>query len=193
MKKVPRALIILGSESDDAQVAPIYKSFQATELELLVIVASCHRDAAKVRKLAKSGKLLDFDFVIYCGGKAFAAAGVLDAWCHHFAVKHHRPATRIIGVALGSQGTDSLPLNLSLYDVLNDPKLKALLAAILSIEELPSQPVGLKKDRSAFVGPKGLREVLEKIIDDEGEFSEPTVRKGRTYKELYNNFRLVAT
>ena len=119
-----KVAVILGSKSDIPAVIDIIKRWKASSeagqiYELVVHVISCHRNPKILRQWTENpGKT--YDAIIAVGGKAFAMPGVLDAWLYHY---HEGAAPSVIGVALGKPGS------------------KALQAAVLSIEEIPGQPV----------------------------------------------------
>ncbi|MDD4931087.1 MAG: phosphoribosylaminoimidazolesuccinocarboxamide synthase [Candidatus Colwellbacteria bacterium] len=113
-------------------------------------VISCHRNPEELAKFIKD--ISGFDIIIGVGGKALALPGIIDAWIHSLGKN-----IPVAGVALG------------------EPESKALLAAQLSIEEIPGQPVIIDEmEGHAYTGPSGLKKLLERITY--GELPPPKPR-----------------
>ncbi len=148
LKKQKRGIaIICGSESD----LPDIKSVCGPRENIRLNVVSCHRNPEELVDLVRD--MQGVDVIIGVGGKALALPGVIDAWAHHF-----KKNIRVAGVALGEEGSNEL------------------LAAQLSIEELPSQPVIVDEFTGrAYVGSSGLRKLIQRI--DEGELPPAKPRK----------------
>lgn len=97
----------------------------------------------------------DVDVVVCVGGMALALPGVVDAWAHHFG-----KSVRVCGVALGEPGSESL------------------LAAQLSISEIPGQPVVTDElAGGVYTGSQGLHSLLDRIRDGELPPEKPRVNK----------------
>lgn len=147
-----KILVICGSESDLDSVKKVYDQTAISE-RITTHVISCHRNPDALRRLVTSGEIDKFDVVICAGGKAFALPGVLDAL-----VYADMKIIPIAGVALGEPGS------------------KSLLAAQLSIEEIPGQPVIINEiTGQAYSGEQGLRDLLNRI--DQGELPPAKIRK----------------
>jgi AIR carboxylase len=146
-----KVIIICGSETDLPQVKEVC-SDSTIKAKIVVHIMSCHRNPRELKDFIFN-RLQEGDMVICVGSKALALPGVVDAWAHCF-----NKNIRVAGVALGE--TDS----------------KALLAAQLSIDELPGQPVIMNEmTGQVYTGPSGLRELLHRV--DNGEFPPPKPRK----------------
>jgi phosphoribosylcarboxyaminoimidazole (NCAIR) mutase len=127
-------------------------------------IVSCHRHPEKTRRLAKSCRIRKYDLVIAAGSKAFALAGVLDAWLYYY-----KQDVCVAAVALGSPGS------------------KSLLAAELSIEEIPGQPVILDENGKAYSGQAGLRAILERVAHGELPPAAPREEKPAG-KNVWKNY-----
>lgn len=143
-----RLVIVVGSESDVPAVREALDRFsqypwkQISSIALHVV--SCHRNPFELRDFALN-KCYGTDVVVAAGGKAFALPGVLDAWLH--ASGQEIP---VIGVALGSPGTEALE------------------DACRSIKGLPGSPVVMDEMRGeVYVGVEGIVQALIRI--NEGE------------------------
>jgi len=153
-----KVAVVVGSESDlvhvrkaVAALPPVSEFGQIISLD--VHVMSCHRNPGELRQFVADG-CRGANVVVAAGGKALALPGVLDAEIHFQKAKH----VPVIGVALG------------------EPESEALLAAQLSIEELPSQPVVLDEvSGKAYTGVDGLIAALKRV--DTGELPPPKPRK----------------
>lgn len=152
VERNPQTIVIVcGSESDLPTVKNVLYSVSLENVRLAVHVMSCHRNPLDVMDFAKNPGA---DVIICVGGKAFALPGVMDAFLHCY--EHDVP---VIGVALG------------------DPGSKALLAAQLSIEEIPGAPIIMDEASGVYVGEQGLRSAINRIIDGELPLSKPRTEK----------------
>jgi len=141
---VAKVAIVCGSESDLPAVQEAVRGILPQDAEIVVHVMSCHRNPKEVAAFAANG-CGGAEAVIAVGGKALALPGIVDAHAH--ALGFDIP---VIGVALGEPGSD------------------ALLAAQLSIEELPGAPVIIDEFvERAYEGADGLRDALDRIISGE--------------------------
>ncbi|MFH1968104.1 MAG: phosphoribosylaminoimidazolesuccinocarboxamide synthase [bacterium] len=158
-RKVKTIAIVCGSESDLPVVRDVFATILPQEAKLAVHVMSCHRNPLDVMAFAEVG-CKDVDAVICAGGKAFALPGVIDAFSHYYDVD-----IPVIGVALG------------------EPDSEELLAAKLSIKQLPGAPVIMDEiEGKPYVGSHGLSWAIRRIID--GELPPP---KPRTEKPVQMN------
>jgi phosphoribosylaminoimidazole-succinocarboxamide synthase len=155
-------LIIAGSESDLPEIKDaIGRLAPASNFGIVVHVMSCHRNPLEVMHFVlNAGKPLDYDVIIGVGSKALALPGIIDAWANHF--------NRVAGVALGKPGSEEL------------------LAAQLSITQIPGQPVIINEiTGEAYTGVEGLAELLNRI--DSGELPP---EKPRKHKDIQINVSL---
>lgn len=151
-----KILIICGSETDVPEVdemLDIYGSSMNAEIKGHVI--SCHRNPLELMKFIKGLRVRSFDLIICYGSKAFALPGVVDAWIHKF--KKH---ILVAGVASG------------------DTRSKEFLAAQLSIDEIPGQPVIMDElTGQVYACISGLRDLIHRV--DYGELPPPKPRKDK--------------
>ncbi len=125
--------VVLGSRNDLEQVqAGIEFLISATAGKVRLHIISCHRNPQALRDYAKY--LEGVDVVIAAAGKAAALPGVLKAWLVHFG----KTKIPVIGVALAGETPDACE------------------AAIVSIEQIPGQPVELDEKGQAYSGPGGM-------------------------------------
>jgi len=151
-------LVICGSESDLMQVKTACLSSEKAKIRIDIM--SCHRNPLDVMQLAEREDLIQYDVIIGAGSKALALPGIIDAWVNYFGRN-----IRVCGVALGESGS------------------KALLAAQLSIEELPGQPVIMNELASqAYSGVSGLKELIWRI--DNGELPPMKPRTAKPIQKL---------
>ena len=138
-----KVAIMLGSRSDLPQLESVIKHLQDehSNIQIDKHILSCHRNVNDLNLFVFRDNCMGAEAIFYCGGKAFAAPGVLKA--NIDAANQDIP---VFGIALGKEGS------------------KSLQAAILSIEELPGTPVMLKEDGSAYVGANGLVEAFERAV-----------------------------
>lgn len=144
-EKLPKKVIIIcGSESDLPAIIPICKRFLGpikAYLNITIHVISCHRNPHELLEFIQQGNINGYDVIICAGGMALALPGVIDAWLHFC-----KKTIPVAGVALG------------------EPDSQALLAAQLSITQLPGQPVIFNETTGqAYTGSDGLFELLERI------------------------------
>ena len=137
----PKISIVIGSESDLSQVAAGVAFLKSKEIAFDVNVISCHRNPKE---------LLDFvsrtsaEIIIAGAGEAAALPGIIKS--HLSRLAYDIP---VIGVAF--KGKDH----------------KADMAAKLSIENLPGQPVELTSDGQAYFGPEGFENACKAAVQDE--------------------------
>lgn len=151
-----KVALIFGSESD-FRYASSARGFselfmgkgQVATIEAHVV--SCHRNPEELARFVADG-CGGADVVVAAGGKAFALPGVLDAMIYHSG-----QTIPVVGVALGESGT------------------RAFEAALLSIEEVPGQPVVIDEVVGrVYCGTDGLWDALLRI--DQGELPPPKPR-----------------
>ena len=161
--RVKKITIICGSESDLLLVPDVIRRHFASG-KLTVHVMSCHRNPSEVQNFVKEG-CGGADVVIGVGSKALALPGVLDAWLYYYGKD-----IPVIGVALGEQGS------------------RALEAAVLSIEELPSSPVLINElTGKCYQGQEGLWQAIDRVINGELLPQKPRVEKP-VQMEVFKNF-----
>lgn len=158
--KIPRVAVLAGSDSDWPAVKDTVASVPSEASKVMVHIMSCHRNPYQVMEFARHAD--GVDAIICVGGKAFALPGVVDAFAHDLNVP-------VIGVALGQPGSEEL------------------LAAQLSIKQLPSSPVIMDEINGVYTGPQGLRQALDRVI-----YGELPPQKPRTDKpvqmDIYKNY-----
>lgn len=103
-----------------------------------VHILSCHRNPLRLREFVEE-HCEGVNAIIAVGGKAFALPGVLDAFLYARGKK-----IPVIGVALGEPGSMDL------------------LAAELSISQLPGQPVIMDEQSGVYSGSDGLQEAISR-------------------------------
>jgi len=146
-------LLICGSETDLPQVKAVCDDAELASTKVTIHIMSCHRNPQDLTDFINSSRSREYDVIIGVGSKALALPGVIDAWVYHFGQD-----VRVAGVALGEPGS------------------KDLLAAQLSITQLPGQPVIFNEmTGQAYTGVSGLRELLDRI--DNGELPPVKPRK----------------
>lgn len=151
-RKQKRIALVFGSQSD-IPVAGLLTPEMLGGAGVLVNIISCHRNPSEVDEFAQD--LQDVDVVIAAGGLAFALPGVLDAWLHKW-----QKCIPVVGVAFGQEGSQEL------------------LAAQLSISQLPGQPVVMDEmTGEVYSGREGFREALARVLC--GELPPPKARKDR--------------
>jgi phosphoribosylcarboxyaminoimidazole (NCAIR) mutase len=150
-----KVTVVLGSESDIPTVAEFLKRGPYGNIGALSVnVISCHRNPDALRRFAMTG-CGGADAVLAAGGKAFALPGVLDAL-----LASNGFEIPVVGVALGKEVSTSLQ------------------AAILSIQELPGEPVVMDDLEAApFYGPGGFERALDQIA--RGELPPLAPRTGK--------------
>jgi phosphoribosylaminoimidazole-succinocarboxamide synthase len=151
--------IVFGSESDiDEQTREVLRGIQDGKYKIpasiTVHVISCHRNPGELREFVQTG-CRQADIIIAAGGKAFALPGVLDAL-----IAESGKSIPVVGVALGEPGSE------------------ARQAAVLSIKQLPGQPVVM--DELAGEVFTDLAEALNRVIN--GELLPPKSRQTKPAK-----------
>ncbi|MHB8831141.1 MAG: phosphoribosylaminoimidazolesuccinocarboxamide synthase [Patescibacteria group bacterium] len=149
--------VISGSESDMGQMtfglAALDRARQAGEAQYRRHVISCHRNPEELAQYAHS---LPDDVIVVAGaGMAAALPGVLKA----LLVKEGKAQIPVIGVAFAGNTEDDY------------------LAARLSIERLPGQPVLLAPDGKAYFGPLGFENACLAALCHEFLPAEPPANK----------------
>ncbi len=144
----PSVHVIVGSNSDFLQIEHGISHFESHGIEHKVHVISCHRNrdelANYVADIAQHQEGRP-DRIIAGAGMAAALPGVLKAELCNFGLKE----IPVIGVAFqGKSDTDNL-------------------AAQLSIERLPEEPVELDKAGNAYFGSEGFMRACDSAIHDE--------------------------
>lgn len=127
-----RVHILVGSKSDLPQIERGFHSL-ASRADVVVSGVSCHRNPLELMKFCQQEVRCD-DIVIVGAGKAAALPGMCKAFLCQFGL----PMVPVIGVAFKGESADDNQ------------------AAILSIENLPGQPVELDQDGHAYFGPEGF-------------------------------------
>lgn len=135
--------IVLGSRSDLDQAL---EALQVTKSEanMNLHIVSCHRNPNELAGLI-STDLIKADVVVVGAGKAAQLPSAIKTELCRLG----RPDIPVIGVACKGD---------------ND---RSNTAAILSIEELPDQPVELDPEGHAYFGEDGFLSALESAIGDE--------------------------
>ncbi len=155
-----RVAIVAGSESDLPAIGAVVECsarhgvFDGALSTIETHVISCHRNPVELNSFAEAG-CGGADVVICAGGKALALPGVLDALLYA-----KGKSIPVIGVALAPEGSVSEQ------------------AAVLSIEELPGNPVVIDEMKgSAYVGGRGLLQALLRVAH--GEMPPPQHRPAK--------------
>ncbi len=159
-----KIVVLCGSESDLPMVEPVIKEIRPSTAQIAVHVISCHRNPGELDEYAGDlahGVEIVADAYICAGGMAFALPGVFDAFA-----KRHGRLLPIIGVALGK-----------------DTQLEA---AKLSISELPGAPVIMDENDGVYVGSKGLRDAVNRVIHGELPPRKPAQSKPVRFNALAN-------
>lgn len=152
-RPIPKVVIVCGSESDLPAVRKVLDRFFTNVAHVSVHVMSCHRNPFEIVGSAEKG--FEADAIIGVGSKALALPGMIDAFAR--AKKSDVP---VIGVALGQPGS------------------KELLAAQLSIEELPSTPVIMDETSGqCYTGEEGLFNAIRRVAFGELPPAKPRVEK----------------
>jgi len=152
-----RIEVVTGSESDVAQMKDgldfLDKAQHDGRIEARRHIISCHRNPLV---LAAFAKRIPSDAIVIAGaGMAAALPGVLKA----LLVYEGKPDIPVIGVAF--EGKNEI----------------ADIAARLSIEQLPGQPVQLRPDGTAHFGPDGFNDACHSAIYDEFLPTQPGIPK----------------
>lgn len=150
--------LILGSKSDfkEAEMAiAVAKKYVNNGFlrELNIHVLSCHRNPLDLVEFTKQG-CFGADVVVAVGGKAFALPGVLDAHLHANGWR-----VPVIGVAFGQHGSEEL------------------LAAELSISQIPGRPVLMDEKISVYCNSAGLLKAIARAAFSEMPPGLPRAQK----------------
>ena len=79
-RKLPKALVIMGSDSDYAVMKDCLSHLKKFEVEYDCVVCSAHRTPEKSRELAKNAQKKGYDCIIAAAGKAAHLPGVNAAY-----------------------------------------------------------------------------------------------------------------
>jgi len=140
----PTVEIVIGSKNDSPQLEKgLYFLNTGRHAKNRVSVLSCHRNPEDIHRFAMKG--CEADVVIAGAGEAAALPGIIKSWLCHYG-KSHIP---VIGVAFRGKNW------------------KADMAARLSIENLPGQPVEMDSDGNAYFGPEGFEKACVSAMNDE--------------------------
>jgi len=143
-RRVPKIAVVCGSKNDWHLVEGVVKDVDKSQAQIVVHVLSCHRNPQAVWEFAQSGGE-GADVILGVGGKALALPGMISSFAHA-----NGKDVPVVGVALG------------------DPGSEGLLAAQLSITEVPGSPVVVdERTGNAYTGAEGLETALHRIIDGE--------------------------
>ncbi|MFA6077425.1 MAG: phosphoribosylaminoimidazolesuccinocarboxamide synthase [Candidatus Paceibacterota bacterium] len=153
-----KVAVVFGSVSDrkEAEVAiAVAKKYVSNGLlhELNIHVLSCHRNPLDLVEFTKQG-CFGADVVVAAGGKAFALPGVLDAHLHANGWR-----IPVIGVAFGHSGSEEL------------------LAAELSISQIPGRPVLMDEKVGVYCNSAGLSMAIARAAFSEMPPGLPRVKK----------------
>ncbi|MCX6719059.1 MAG: AIR carboxylase family protein [Candidatus Taylorbacteria bacterium] len=141
----PKILIVLGSRSDLEQTRTGIDSLRGIAT-VEVSILSCHRNPERVGTFVRDMFMGNPpDIVIAGAGMAAALPGMIKAFACYLGYTN----TPVIGVGCkGKTGQDDL-------------------AATLSIECLPGQPVELGPGRKAYFGPEGFQGACSAAVNHE--------------------------
>jgi phosphoribosylaminoimidazole-succinocarboxamide synthase len=147
--------LLFGSASDIASLGGTLDHVNLGNAagEPAVHVVSCHRNPDELRTFVDSG-CGGVDAIVASGGMAFALPGVLESLIHQSG--RHVP---VVGVALGKKDSEDL------------------LAAQLSISQLPSQPVVMDEVYGVYTGAEGFKAAIRRVLD--GELPPPKIRTAK--------------
>jgi phosphoribosylaminoimidazole-succinocarboxamide synthase len=145
-------LLLFGSDSDITPEVKAVLADPARKAKVTAHAMSCHRNLMELAGyIALVGRR--FDLIAGYGSMAFAQPGIVDALVASFKME-----TRVAGVACGEPGSEKL------------------LAAQLSISQLPGQPVVMDDiSGKVYTGPEGLKTLLDRV--DNGELPPAKARK----------------
>lgn len=160
-----KVAMVFGSESDvsgvSSELAIAEKYWHSHFLDRFdVHVLNCLHNPLELVNFAESG-CGGADMVIAAGGKSFALPGILDANLYA-----HNKRVPVIGVALGTPGTDDF------------------LAAQLSISKLPGQPVVMDEKHGVYSGGEGLSQAIARATF--GEVPPIFPREKKEAKFVFN-------
>lgn len=148
-----KVLVICGSDTDLPSIWQACRIFDSRPDTTHVM--SCHRNPEALRAFIEQGKLKKYDVVIGVGSKALSLPGFIDAWARQYGQD-----VPVAGVALGEPGSQEL------------------LAAQLSIEQIPGQPVIMDEIAGrVYSGVEGLCHLFERIFSDELPPPKPRKQK----------------
>src|SRR3989344_7293252 len=145
--------VIIGSESDMKQIQAGLDELYKKADPYRVHIISCHRNPEELRKYAEN-MIPENATVIAAAGKVAALPGVLQAWLRYYG-KGHIP---VIGVGLEGKNR------------------RENVAAALSIEQLPGNPVVMDEYGKAFLGGDGFLRACQAALSKEF-FVPPTKLK----------------
>ena len=80
MNRLPKVMIVMGSDSDFPVVEPCIKTLKEFAVATDVYVCSAHRTPERASELAKTADQEGFDVIIAAAGKAAHLPGVLAAY-----------------------------------------------------------------------------------------------------------------
>ncbi len=135
-RRKPSIHVLIGSESDIAQIEPGMEILKMHEQNVHLHVASCHRNIDELEEFLRVHVVPDADIVIAGAGMAAALPGIVKAML----CKIGMPDIPVIGVAFEGKNEEQN------------------LAAKLSIKCLPEQPVELDENGNAYFGDSGFTE-----------------------------------
>lgn len=138
----PKVAVVVGSESDFTQISDGISWLKNSGAICGVNVMSCHRNPDEVRDFATHPT---YDLVIAGAGEAAALPGIIKSWLSKF----DHSNIPVIGVAFKGKNE------------------KADMAAKLSIENLPGQPVELDGNGQSYFGPGGFMSACVSSVNDE--------------------------
>jgi len=143
----PRLTVIFGSESDitdEVRRALLWQKPLSAGLSLRGHVISCHRNDPELDRYVREQAAHEADVILAIGGKAFALPGVLKA-------------------KLQTNGFDIPVVGVGM----SQPDTEAFEAARLSIKQLPGETVVMDLNGEPYMGIRGLRSALDRIINGE--------------------------
>lgn len=145
--KMPRRRIeiLVGSEGDWPQVEQGIKWLRSRDADFAASIVSCHRNASDLDQMAKDGRLAKADVIVAGAGSAAALPGDIKRRLCDLG----HPEKPVIGVAFENKDT------------------RHTVAAQLSIECLPGQPVELDPDERAYTGPAGFLAACHAAVNNE--------------------------
>lgn len=103
-RKLPKTLVIMGSDSDYAVMKDCLSHLKKFEVEYDCVVCSAHRTPEKSRELAKNAQKKGYDCIIAAAGKAAHLPGVIAAYT----------TLPVIGVPIKSDALDGMDALLSI-------------------------------------------------------------------------------
>lgn len=109
MKKKPKVLVIMGSDSDYKVVEECIKRLKEFDVEVEAFVCSAHRTPDQAAGIAKGAQENGFDVIIAAAGKAAHLPGVIASYT----------VLPVIGLPIRSSTLDGLD---SLFSIVQMPK-----------------------------------------------------------------------